>query len=103
MKTSEILPAVLAGAILAVGEYRGYEVRALPDGKNIICQNWVIIGRESVPIETFAPKGYTLEQAKTLAPLGIKSQDRVVVRDFQREQTKWGLRGKGLVELLTKD
>jgi len=95
MKTSEILPAVLNGAVLAVGEYRGFEVRALPDGKNIICQNWVIVGRESIPIETFAPKGASVEQAKVLAPGGIKSGDRVVVRDFQREQSRWGLRGKG--------
>jgi co-chaperonin GroES (HSP10) len=103
MKTTEILPAVLAGGRLIVGEFRGFEARQLPDGKTIICSSYVVSGRDSFPVETFAPKGSSLEQAKASAPAGIKVGDKVVVSDFEHEVTKYGPRARGSLSLLTGD
>lgn len=103
MKQSEILPAVLAGEKIIVGEYRGFEARALPDGKNVITANFVLAGREVMPVETFAPKGFTVEQAKALAPSGLKLGDRVVVRFTEWGKTKFGLRANGTVEALDRN
>jgi len=103
MKTSEILNAVLNGGKILVGEYRGFEARNLPNGTTIICSNYVVVGRDSLPVESFAPKGATIEQAKALAPAGIKVGDRVVIDWTELSRDKYGTHCRGTVHALTKD
>jgi hypothetical protein len=99
MKTAEIIPALKAGNKLAIGEYRGFETRVLPDGKNIIISEFVLVGRESMPVERFAPKGYTLDQAKGLDPK-IKLGTAVVVAIDEWGKSKYGPQARGTVTIL---
>jgi len=104
MKESEILQAVLNGQKLIVGDFRDWDSKELPDQKNagqfnVIESTYVLVGRDVVPVERFAPKG---KRKSDLVRPAFKVGERVVVEWKSWANTKWGLRVSGEVQLLTK-
>lgn len=104
MKHSELVPALLAGSKIAVGEFRGFEVRELPDSKNqgsynVITSTFVLCGREVASVETFAEKG---KRKADIQPPALTVGQPVVVKFRSWENTKFGTRVRGEVEALLK-
>ena len=103
MKESEILPAVLAGNKLAVGEFRDWEAgESYDDAKkkwNAREKFFVVVGRESVPIVRFADDG---KRKADLSRPALKSGDKCVVQFSLWQRNKYGLEVRGSVEPLLK-
>lgn len=97
MKQAELVPALIAGHKLTVGEFREHEVRALPAKNgappNVIATTFVLIGgREIVPVDTFQPKG-TAVDAVPKPPYKVGQKLVVSIKSWGK--TQWGLRVNG--------
>lgn len=98
MKVTEMVPALLGGKKLAIGEFRDWEVKEHPSKNggqpNVIETTFIIVGRESVRVEKFAPKGARVSQS---THPGFKAGQKVVLELTKWEHSAWGLRAAGNV------
>lgn len=102
MKINEIQTEVLAGACIATGEYRDWEVKEMPNDKapgtyNVVETFFVLHGRDVLQVRGFLPKGTRAVDAKRPA---FKVGERLAIRVRSWEQSKWGVRVGGSVEIL---
>lgn len=96
MKKAEVGQAVLDGQILGSGEFRDWEVREFGSNGsvNVVATSYVLIGRETIEVQQWQPKGTRKEQCTRPA---FKAGERVVIHITTMERTKWGTRARGEV------
>lgn len=106
MKEIEIGPAVLAGEKVMVGEFRDWqcdesESKKVPGTYNVFEKVFVVVGRDSIEVSRFAPKGMRKDGVKRPA---WKPGDRLSIRFANLAKSPFGsgLRSDGQCELLTK-
>ena len=103
MKKTDLVPALEAGKKLVVGEFKDWEVTERPDAKRpgefmVITRAFVGLPRETIRVESFAPKG---SRAATTARPDLKSGEKVVVIiDSWHHDKQYGLKVRGEVERL---
>jgi len=101
MKQAEILPAVMAGHKLVVGQFRDWETKEIPGkgGKpsNVIVSTFVLCGREVVEVTHFAERGVA---RSSITRPAYKAGDAVVINFKDWQNTNWGLRASGEVQPL---
>jgi len=102
VKNNEIETEIMSGACLAVGEFRDWEVKEMPNEKapgtfNVVETHFVLHGRDVLQVRGFLPKGTRAADAKRPA---FKVGDRLAIRVRSWEQSKWGVRVGGSVEAL---
>ena len=100
MKQIEILPAVLGGRKLVVGQFRDWEAneRQKPGKPSyVIVSTFVLVGREVVEVTEFAPKGVSRD---SIARPAFKVGESVIIDFKDWQNTDYGLRANGAVSAL---
>lgn len=92
MKETEILPLVKSGKPVVVAEFRDWEVK--DRGGNVIESTYLLLGRETISVERFAPKG---AKVTDVSRPPFKAGQKVVWQVEKLERTKWGTQGKGAI------
>lgn len=105
MKTAELTDKVLGGSRLVVGTFLDWEVRETPNQKEngkfwVFTTCYVLIGRDSVKVESFADKG--VARACDVKRPGYTAGQRVVVTFETWERQRGGTVVRGSVEPLDK-
>lgn len=95
MKQQDILTTALSGKPVAVGKFVDWEVKE-PKLGTVIATTTILLGRETVGVQQFQPKGVKPEN---VARPPFKPDQKVVFAG-RIEYTKYGLRGRGEISAL---